>query len=701
VFVRREEVAMDGTSPVKVVAGIALLGALLLAACAVQVALADDSSVGAIGGTAYPIWTTDIRLAAETVQATCFGSFAEYRVDFRFVNDGRARKVKLGFPFTDTVTAVKGTERPFGFQAWQDGRPLAVRAVPGRHANGRPTAGYYVHVAFFRPGATTITVSYLAQRSGEARERALPSEPGDPDPGSPGWYTYWLHTGSTWKGTIGEALVRYRLADTFQGSDIGLTEKDVYEGVSVTTPPGWTRPLPRAYQWRFVDFEPTPMGASGWWDAQSSYDVTLAFTDLFEPRDPLQAKWTSSSVAGGGEGSWTPSSLQDGSLQTCWAEGATGAGEGEWVEATFKRPVRLRELRLLPGNNAYPSAFARYARPKRLTAVFSDGSSVVLSLRDAPSLQRFPVDVTTSSVRFVTDSVYPGTDYAAACIGEVEFGTRLAPGYASFARLMEDDAATGRLPSWAGPPAPTPEMRSRAAEWAEGSDAEWVAEGDLIGVDLYEAFPYDHAPFKEAATLGDVTTEGHHVTLPEEEMTGEATGVTALSYWTFAIRYDSGVDLLVNTRVSGVPHKSVLDELAFEKGNFYETYEDGRALPYEVRTIGTAVVGVARPGTIVSDCSGSSPDPSYPRDLPAQVFWQSGDTSYHLYARSAKVATDELVEIATWMIDPRLLPEEEPALGSTARGWLVTLGAIVAAALFVLVVVLRRRPRGGHPASAV
>ena len=81
--------------------------AMWLCACALlaafgswrSVALADDSSVGAEGGTVHAIWTTDVRLDAETVQATCFGNFAEYRVDFRLVNEGEARKVMLGFPF--------------------------------------------------------------------------------------------------------------------------------------------------------------------------------------------------------------------------------------------------------------------------------------------------------------------------------------------------------------------------------------------------------------------------------------------------------------------------------------------------------------------------------------------------------------------------------------------------------------------------
>ena len=72
--------------------------ALLVVLLLPSPALADNGEVGATGGSVYPIWTTDIRMTAETVQATCFGSFAEYRIDFEFFNESKARWVRLGFP---------------------------------------------------------------------------------------------------------------------------------------------------------------------------------------------------------------------------------------------------------------------------------------------------------------------------------------------------------------------------------------------------------------------------------------------------------------------------------------------------------------------------------------------------------------------------------------------------------------------------
>ena len=221
-------------SPIWIVAAlVGLCGALL----ATAPARADDSSLGATGGTISAVPARNIRLDAETVQAVCFGSFAEYRVDFRFVNDGPARTMRLGFPFSSPVGGTHGTERPIGFQAWQGGKPLPVRAIAtGVMYGGRPSHGYFVHSARFPHGATTITVSYLSQESATAQYRKA----GDAATasGMAAWYEYWLHTGATWSGPIGTAVVRYGFADTFRGRGLGLTAGEAVRGVPVTTP-GW------------------------------------------------------------------------------------------------------------------------------------------------------------------------------------------------------------------------------------------------------------------------------------------------------------------------------------------------------------------------------------------------------------------------------------------------------------------------------
>lgn len=607
----------------------ALPAALLLLASA---ALADDSSMGSEGGSGgslRPIWTTNVRMAAETVQAVCFGPFAEYRVDFEFVNDGKAHRIKLGFPFSALSSGNIESDMPIGFQAWQNGRPLTVKAVHVQGPYGS-SAGYFMHEAVFPHGATMITVSYLAYPGSNWNPRRRGVNPKDERNAVTGHYDYWLHTGATWKGPIGAAVVRYRLADSFGGTDVSLTADHAHRGATLTSPPGWTKPLPRTFQWRFSDFEPGPVRQSNWFQ-QSPYDVTLAFANA--PRHtPTDAKWTWSSVATGFE---VPKS------GTVWAEGVPGTGAGEWLQATFKRPTRLRELRIVPGNMITDATFRQFARPRVVRAIFSDGSSTLLTFKDSLTLQRFPVDVTTRSVRFVIRSVYRGTDYPATCIGLVEFGRERAPGFVPFAKLINDPYATGRLTAWAGPPAPAPKKRVRM-----DPSLDQYAGGDLIGINEWATYPGDAAPFLQSSSLAAMYARDPDASLPDPNLVGTMTAVNALSSWTFEIRFSSGIDLYVNTRLSLWRPVSVPKALVSASMYGGSGYTDGRRNPFDVISVGRQIVGVARAGELTDySAYGSGGD-----TVPAQMFWREGDTSYHLYARSDTVTLDDLAAAARSMI---------------------------------------------------
>ena len=671
-------------------APVVWLVAVLVALCGVLLApkpaVADDTSLGATGGTISAVSAGDIRLDAETVQAVCFGSFAEYRVDFRFVNDGPARTVRLGFPFSSTDAGDHGAERPIGFQAWQGGRQLSVRAVAVGQLYSSHARGYFVHSAHFAHGATMITVSYLSQESGTATVRQDGAPPALN--GMASWYEYWLHTGATWKGPIGTAVVRYRLAGTFHGGGLGLTATRARKGVPVTTP-GWTRPLADTWQWRLSDFEPASAKGGEWWRPQLGSDIVVGFSSMVWGHSKA-VKWTASDsaatlAAGGG-----PGSLQDGLLTSAWMAGPLADGDHPWAEATFRRPRRLRELRIVSGDNAYIAAFKRYGRPKTVTAAFSDGSTVILHLKDAPVLQRFPVDVTTGSVRLTVDDLYPGADYPSVAISEVEFDSAQAPGYARFADLLRDDRAVGRLPAWAGRIGPGLVLASRPVEWAARQDAEAVSGGELIGVDQYAAFPTDHAPFRQPASLDDIVAPGDdRVVLPGAELVGKPTAVDSLSTWTFDVRYDSGVELLVDTKVVKDASSSVLAELLAESKDLM-AYADGRRLPYEVTTIGRRVVGVARAGTIPADSSEDGDS-----HVPAQVFWRDGTVTYHLYARTGAVSAAHLVTVARGMLEPVAGTAAAPASAAdqSKSGHPWWWAAILVAVLLVLAVGLYvRRP---------
>ena len=116
------------------------------------------------------------------------------------------------------------------------------------------------------------------------------------------------------------------------------------------------------------------------------------------------------------------------------------------------------------------------------------------------------------------------------------------------------------------------------------------------------------------------------------------------------MRYDSGVELLVNTDVARDASTSVLAELLTESRGMMP-YADGRRLPYEVTTIGRRVVGVARAGKIPADSSEDGDT-----HLPAQVFWRDGTVTYHLYARTGAVSAARLVAVARGMLEPAPAP---------------------------------------------
>ena len=702
---------MHGKAALKALAVTAFLCALpaaFLLFC--PAARADDGEVGAGGGTVYPVKTADIRMAAETVQAVCFGGFAEYRVDFLFVNEGKPRQVKLGFPFTAVLRGEQESERPVGFQAWQGSRPLTVTAVEMQASSGG-TYGLFLHEARFPHGSTMITVSYLAQASAMPVGQRRKTDPQDGPLKWAAWYQYWLHTGSTWKGTIGKAIVRYRLADSFRGSDLALRAKDAAKDVLVTAPSNWSTPLPRTYQWVFSNFDPKPVHATDWWEQASPYDITLGFQDA-TGNSPTQGAWTQSSAADGfgvkGDGGGGRGSLSDGECRSFWAEGVPGPGIGQWVQTRLKHSVRLRELRILPGNNSYATAFRRYGRPKTLKAIFSDGRSRLLHLADAPTLQRFPVNVTTRSVRFVIMAAYRGTDYPATCISEVELGTQRAPGFAPFRRLIEDRFATGHLSAWAGAAAPAPVIGPATQDQEAQMDAQSNGNGDLIGVTVghwpaeidspLPRLPSDEAPFKEPAALAAVTAANPDARLPAQGLVGAPTKVTALSHWVFEIDYSSGVDVLVNTRLPATSRVSLTSERAAETQSMAdneETFTDGRKHPFDLVNIGGQAAGLAGPGSVAAT--------EYHRAeaVPGQLFWQQGHVSYHLYARSKAVTTGQLVVAARSMLGVGAESGQKPAPTSSWSWWLgLAVGLFVVAATGGFVVWRRARRSTPPPDSA-
>jgi hypothetical protein len=421
-----------------------LVVATLLALSAAPV-LADDGSVFAAGGAVHPMANSDIRMESETVQAVCFSGFAEYRAEFHFVNSGEPRTVQLGFPFTDYSKRFEGQPSLVAFRAWQDGAELRVTVGTGDDpAWPGSEITYYLHQATFPRGESVVTVSYLVDLNASASPRFSDDAPASlGPPGMAASFDYWLHSGAGWSGTIGKAVIRFNLADTFPGWALVVKQADTtgYEAVSLTTKPeSYVALDDRTYQWVFEDLEPT-----------TKDDVVLAFTlDESRYNDRDAGSWVYpdvTAIEGSGRAdlpmAWMPAGWEafDGSAKASW--GAPAPGVGSWTKISFAKAHSVREIRILPGRNENPESFEEYGRPRTLRVTCSDGTDTVLHLKDEPSLQRFRVSAEATWVRFDTLAIYPGIVDDDTYISEIELGSEPAPEFEGFSDLILATAPPG------------------------------------------------------------------------------------------------------------------------------------------------------------------------------------------------------------------------------------------------------------------
>lgn len=429
-------------------------------------AFANDTALGSVGGTVAPQSVTGIRLQAETIQATVYGRFAEYRVDFQFDNQSAEETtVLVGFPFLLPNAETPGYMPAAGFRAWANGTPLAVKYVEGK--DGPLGVRYYTHEVTFRPGTTRVTVDYLASPSVTV---ATQVEAPAPAPWSAVKLhglrnlTYWVHTGSGWSGTIGTTLIRYTFAPGAPawGTDLLLERRigwlrddfkvtgNAFADAQANVLSTVTQPAEGVYQWRFSDYEPTPDKTSG----LSPYDISLPYyepvpvygSDLIGMYPGVKVSAESSLKLG--EYSYPAMQAVDGQPDTAWAEGVSGSGIGQTLTIEFAQPRDVAEVRVVSGYAKRPDLFSKYNRPRTLEVTFNDGTKVNLDLEDQPGLQRFPVSAkgAASAVVRIAD-VYRGTTRDETYLSEIEFASAAAPDFESFESLL------GLAPQEEQPPA--------------------------------------------------------------------------------------------------------------------------------------------------------------------------------------------------------------------------------------------------------
>jgi len=429
--------------------------------CMSGVAVADDSMLGVVGGTVQAVPSTAIRMQAETVQAVLYRDFAEYRCDFRFENTGPASTVLLGFPFELPDSGSDFAGPPIGFHAWQDGQPLPVKVSRGLDAQDE--VQFYTHTAEFRTGATTITVSYIAIPTEGVADGVVTLPNGDSVQGWDTDYTYTLHSGSPWAGTIGTAVLRYSLSDAWVGlsPDDDMRERysvqpgyDFPSAAEASVALSYTQPNTMTYQWVFKDIEPR-LDSQG----RSPYDLAFSFyrpswyitpgetaAEADNEPDFAPAPDVTASSSLKVRGREAPAeNLVDGDPASAWAEGAPGAGIGEHFRVTLDGTQPVAEVRILPGFARTDELFHKYNRPRHVLVHFSNGTQEMLLLKDDPSLQRFKVSVQAEWADFTIVDIYPGTTGNDTYVSEVELGEEAAPEFKPFGQLLRTAETTAAV----------------------------------------------------------------------------------------------------------------------------------------------------------------------------------------------------------------------------------------------------------------
>ena len=140
---------------------------------------------------------------------------------------------------------------------------------------------------------------------------------------------------------------------------------------------------------------------------------------------------TASSVGKSSDGTEHPATHAfDGLLDTAWAEGELGEGEGAWIEVRFDRPVDVSSVSIWPGWMGGVNRDIRlHGRPRNITITFDvvEGEDVIYKDRIMdPGEEQRPVryDMRAEapqarSMRVTIDQVYPGGIYADCYITEL------------------------------------------------------------------------------------------------------------------------------------------------------------------------------------------------------------------------------------------------------------------------------------------
>ena len=112
----------------------------------------------------------------------------------------------------------------------------------------------------------------------------------------------------------------------------------------------------------------------------------------------------------------------DGNPMSCWSEGVSGWGIGEFITISFDDVYEVNGFNIWPGHQKSQDLFYKNGRPSAIR-VTANGMNEFYRLHDSMGSQqvRFPYPVRTDSVKIIIADVYGGYKYQDTCIAEISF----------------------------------------------------------------------------------------------------------------------------------------------------------------------------------------------------------------------------------------------------------------------------------------
>lgn len=113
-------------------------------------------------------------------------------------------------------------------------------------------------------------------------------------------------------------------------------------------------------------------------------EVEDRYQDYLSRQKPTSVTATSNLPSAGGE--WNATNVTDGDLDTAWVEGRPGPGFGQSITLSFKDPLAVRLIRLVPGCAETDETWQHYNRVRRYAVEFENGVIVNVNREIATEL---------------------------------------------------------------------------------------------------------------------------------------------------------------------------------------------------------------------------------------------------------------------------------------------------------------------------